>query len=339
MRLGVARRAGNPLAAYFILRCRKPFLRQDLYQSGLQVENKERKGRSVVRHCFITGGNDQLVDGLQFRGHINFVRARWQRDWYFKVGYGRGDRINAVSRLLEPAGDLRQIEGLKLVRIKASQANAAPLGTPNAEEVRWHKKRPAVCIQRQARLVRFLLRRQRYQISDGALFAVMCPDEALAGDRVESGESLPVPGRRADGRLDLLAEAGGIGCRHRGMSDRDSGESWDWFFVLRGASLQVSAGIPSLFTFARMNFTMSSIAVPGWKMAATPAFLRPSMSWSGMMPPTITSTSSILFCLSRSISRGTMTLCAPERIDSPVTRTSSCSAALTIISGVWRNPV
>src|SRR5580692_3127381 len=36
-----------------------------------------------------------------------------------------------------------------------------------------------------------------------------------------------------------------------------------------------------------------------------------------MMPPTTTITSSILFCLSRSITRGTIALCAPERIESP----------------------
>ena len=32
----------------------------------------------------------------------------------------------------------------------------------------------------------------------------------------------------------------------------------------------------------------------------------------GMMPPTSTSTSSILFCLSKSITRGTMALCRPK---------------------------
>ena len=45
------------------------------------------------------------------------------------------------------------------------------------------------------------------------------------------------------------------------------------------------------------------------------------------------------FSRSNSITRGTIALCAPERIDSPITCTSSCSAALTIISGVCRKPV
>ncbi len=41
----------------------------------------------------------------------------------------------------------------------------------------------------------------------------------------------------------------------------------------------------------------------------------------------------------RSLTRGTIALCAPERIDSPITWTSSCRAAFTIISGVCRSPV
>ena len=45
--------------------------------------------------------------------------------------------------------------------------------------------------------------------------------------------------------------------------------------------------------FLRMKLTISSIAVPGWKMAATPPFFNNSISWSGMIPPTITSTSSM----------------------------------------------
>ena len=43
--------------------------------------------------------------------------------------------------------------------------------------------------------------------------------------------------------------------------------------------------------FWRMKRTMSSIGVPGWKTAATPLCLSEATSWSGMMPPTSTSTS------------------------------------------------
>src|SRR3954468_1656001 len=42
---------------------------------------------------------------------------------------------------------------------------------------------------------------------------------------------------------------------------------------------------------------------------------------------------------SRSISFGAIWLWAPDRMDSPMTSASSCSAAAAIISGVWRSPV
>ena len=38
------------------------------------------------------------------------------------------------------------------------------------------------------------------------------------------------------------------------------------------------------------------------------------------------------------MSRGQIELCAPERIDSPMTSASSCIAAATICSGVCRSP-
>jgi hypothetical protein len=58
-----------------------------------------------------------------------------------------------------------------------------------------------------------------------------------------------------------------------------------------------------------------------------------------MIPPTVTSTSSSPFSLSWAVTRGTSVMCAPDRIDNPTTSTSSWSAAVTIISGVWRRPV
>ena len=42
---------------------------------------------------------------------------------------------------------------------------------------------------------------------------------------------------------------------------------------------------------------------------------------------------------SSSIRRGQIELCAPDRIDKPITSASSCSAAATICSGVCRRPV
>ena len=45
------------------------------------------------------------------------------------------------------------------------------------------------------------------------------------------------------------------------------------------------------------------------------------------------------FSSSSSITRGQMCMCAPDRIDRPMTSASSCSAAATICSGVCRRPV
>src|ERR1017187_1274011 len=61
VRLGIAGGARNPLLPHAVLRGRKPFLRQYLYQSRLGIENKERKRRIVVRHrlvarCFLSPG-------------------------------------------------------------------------------------------------------------------------------------------------------------------------------------------------------------------------------------------------------------------------------------------
>ena len=39
------------------------------------------------------------------------------------------------------------------------------------------------------------------------------------------------------------------------------------------------------------------------------------------------------------MSCGQSVLCAPDRIESPITSTSSWTAAEAIISGVWRKPV
>ncbi len=92
-------------------------------------------------------------------------------------------------------------------------------------------------------------------------------------------------------------------------------------------------------TLDRMKSTISSSEAPGWNTAATPWRFSSAASSSGIIPPTITFTSVMSFSRSSSITRGTMALCAPERIERPITCTSSCSAAFTIISGVCRNPV
>jgi MacB-like periplasmic core domain len=88
-----------------------------------------------------------------------------------------------------------------------------------------------------------------------------------------------------------------------------------------------------------MNSMMSWVEVPGRKISAMPDFFMAGMSASGMMPPTRTTTSSMPLDLRRAISWGQMVLCAPERMERPMTSTSSWMAALAIISGVWRKPV
>jgi len=66
-----------------------------------------------------------------------------------------------------------------------------------------------------------------------------------------------------------------------------------------------------------------------------------SIGAATIVPPTTTGTRSRSTPRARSSSStsGTMRSCAPERIERPITCTSSCSAASTIISGVCRKPV
>src|SRR5664280_2197192 len=70
-----------------------------------------------------------------------------------------------------------------------------------------------------------------------------------------------------------------------------------------------------------------------------PASSRAGMSSSGMIPPAVTSTSSSPRSRSRRVTFGSRVMWAPERIERPTTSTSSWSAAVAIISGVWRRPV
>src|SRR5258708_13685172 len=77
-----------------------------------------------------------------------------------------------------------------------------------------HQKRPAICVQRQARLVRLLVERERDQIAQRSFFAVMRPHKSLARCRTKCREGLPVPRRRSDGALELLPKAGDVGSCH-----------------------------------------------------------------------------------------------------------------------------
>jgi hypothetical protein len=63
------------------------------------------------------------------------------------------------------------------------------------------------------------------------------------------------------------------------------------------------------------------------------------MSWAGIVPPTVTTTSPASCSRSSSITFGTSVMWAPERIESPTASASSCSTVSTICSGVWCSPV
>src|SRR6266403_2369384 len=88
-----------------------------------------------------------------------------------------------------------------------------------------------------------------------------------------------------------------------------------------------------------MKSTISWVEVPGRKISAMPDCFSVGMSASGMIPPTRTVTSFMPLSWRSFISCGQMVLCAPERMERPITSTSSCTAAEAIISGVWRRPV
>src|SRR5687768_2009571 len=64
-----------------------------------------------------------------------------------------------------------------------------------------------------------------------------------------------------------------------------------------------------------------------------------SMSSFGMMPPPVMRTSSRPASIRSARTRGKSVMCAPERIERPTTSTSSWTAAVAIISGVWCSPV
>jgi hypothetical protein len=73
--------------------------------------------------------------------------------------------------------------------------------------------------------------------------------------------------------------------------------------------------------------------------AATPFPFSSSASSFGIVPPTMTSTSSTPFSFSPSRMRGTSVMWAPERIEIPTASASSWIAVSTICSGVWCRPV
>ena len=84
---------------------------------------------------------------------------------------------------------------------------------------------------------------------------------------------------------------------------------------------------------------MSSVGEPGVKTSATPSFFSSGMSSAGIVPPTVTSTSSAPCSRSISTIFGTRVMWAPERIERPTAWASSWITVAAICSGVWWRPV
>ena len=83
-----------------------------------------------------------------------------------------------------------------------------------------------------------------------------------------------------------------------------------------------------------MKSMIAWVGAPGVKTSATPSFLSSGMSWLGIVPPTVTTTSPASCSRSSSITFGTSVMCAPDRIERPTASASSCSTVSTICSGV-----
>ncbi len=120
-------------------------------------------------------------------------------------------------------------------------------------------------------LFRLLHESKRDHVAQRTFASVMSPGEALTGDGGHSREGFPIPGSGSDRASENVAQAGSADLCHPPAVG-----------TVRGLMLP------------RINCTMASMAVPGWKIAATPICFRWATSWSGMIPPTTTITSSIL---------------------------------------------
>src|SRR5437660_8522102 len=76
VRFWITPRARNPLPPDFVLCRRKPFLRQNLHQSRLQIENKQSESGIVIRQRLVAAGIDQFIDHRQLRRNLDPVHAR-----------------------------------------------------------------------------------------------------------------------------------------------------------------------------------------------------------------------------------------------------------------------
>ena len=130
MRLWIARRPRDPLLSYLILAGREPFLRQNLHQPRLQIYDIEREGRVIGIFGRIAGRDRSVRPPAQLRWHFDLVHAGGQAERDFEIGNGLRGGVNAFARLLEPAGNFREVKSLELIGIETGEANAPALGAP-----------------------------------------------------------------------------------------------------------------------------------------------------------------------------------------------------------------
>src|SRR5580700_7471191 len=318
VRYRITREPRNPLHANVKLVWREPALRQDFDESGIRIHNVDRRRCIVLRLGAVLRGDQQLLDALKLYGCVDGVRALFQHRAHRELSQRRSRGVDTFGRGLKPACNFFVAENLERVELEHHEAQVAAIRTPDSQPVRIDCERPAVRIQRQPGFVGFRPKMQCDKVGELAFAAMMLPSENLSGGATQFGKCFPIPWGRTHCLLEKAMQTTALGM---------------------GRGHQPPAVTPRGFTLPRMNSMIESIGVPGWNTAATPAFFSASTSWSGIMPPTSSSTSSIWFCFRRSMTRGTIALCAPERMLRPMTSTSSCREAVTIISGVWRRPV
>ena len=138
------------------------------------------------------------------------MHAWTKRKGQFEVSDWRRPRVDPIRRRLEPSRDFCKVKRLELIGIETGKANISPLRTPNSQATWRSYKWTAVGVERQPRLIRFLLRRQRNHIPYRTFIAVMRPNKPLSGDRMKFRKCFPIPWGWPDGACELLPDAGRV---------------------------------------------------------------------------------------------------------------------------------
>src|SRR2546425_4268286 len=73
----------------------------------------------------------------------------------------------------------------------------------------------AIGVQRQPRLVGLLLQRERNQVTEGALVAMVSPDKTLSGGGIQGGKSFPIPRSRTNGVGKNVTQTGAADVSHQ----------------------------------------------------------------------------------------------------------------------------